>query len=297
MKLVITGSLGNISKPLIIELVQKGHQVTVISSKSERQNEIIALGALAAIGTIENVDFLTKTFANADIVYLMEPPINFFDQNVNTETYWTSIAKNYVEAILNTNVKKVIHLSSIGGHTDVGNGMLYVHHLVENILNQLPSTTAIKTMRPVGFYYNMFAFIPSIKKQNSIFQNYGGDVKEPWVSPTDIASVIVEEIEKPFVGRTVRYISSDEVSPNEVAKVLGEAIGNKSLKWIEVTDEQLLNSLKSIGMNPASAEGLVKMKASQGSGLLYEDYYSNKPTLGKVKLTEFAKEFKKVFNQ
>ncbi len=32
MKVVITGSLGHISKPLTTELVQKGHEVPVISS-------------------------------------------------------------------------------------------------------------------------------------------------------------------------------------------------------------------------------------------------------------------------
>ncbi len=36
MNIVLTGSLGNISKPLAQELVQKGHSVTVISSKAER---------------------------------------------------------------------------------------------------------------------------------------------------------------------------------------------------------------------------------------------------------------------
>ena len=45
MKITITGSLGNISKPLTIELVQKGHAVTVISSNPERQKQIEALGA------------------------------------------------------------------------------------------------------------------------------------------------------------------------------------------------------------------------------------------------------------
>jgi len=37
MKIVVTGSLGNISNPLTQELVQKGHSVTVISSNAERQ--------------------------------------------------------------------------------------------------------------------------------------------------------------------------------------------------------------------------------------------------------------------
>ena len=59
--------------------------------------------------------------------------------------------------------------------------------------------------------------------QTLSFKIMGGDEKEPWVSPLDIAAIIAEEIEKPFNGRTVRYIASDEVSPNEVAKVLGRS--------------------------------------------------------------------------
>lgn len=152
-------------------------------------------------------------------------------------------------------------------------------------------------MRPAGFYTNLLRFIETIKTQGVIVSNYGGDKNEPWVSPLDIADVIAEEIEKPFGGRTIRYIASDEVSPNEIAKILGEAIGKPELKWAAIPDEQLLNGLLSIGMNPQVANGLVEMQASQGSGLLYEDYNRNKPMLGKVKLTDFAKEFAAVYNQ
>jgi hypothetical protein len=39
------------------------------------------------------------------------------------------------------------------------------------------------------------------------------------------------------------------------------------------------------------------MQASQGSGLLYEDYYRNKPTLGKIKLEAFARQFAATYNE
>jgi hypothetical protein len=32
-------------------------------------------------------------------------------------------------------------------------------------------------------------------------------------------------MEKSFEGRKIRYVASDELSPNEVASILGEAIG------------------------------------------------------------------------
>jgi NAD dependent epimerase/dehydratase family enzyme len=55
MKITLTGSLGNISKPLTRELIEKGHSFTVISRKTEKQKDIEALGAMAAIGSIEDV--------------------------------------------------------------------------------------------------------------------------------------------------------------------------------------------------------------------------------------------------
>lgn len=296
MRIVITGSLGHISKPLATSLIATGHSVTIISSKTERRNEIEALGAKAATGSVLDSGFLTTTFKDADIVYLMEPPINFFDHSMDTENYWLDIAKSYARAIQQSGVTKAIHLSSIGAHTDKGVGMLATHHLVENVFRELPNTVSIKTMRPVGFYYNMFAFIPAIKNAGAIIQNYGGDEKEPWVSPLDIAAVIAEEMEKPFDGRSVRYIASDEVSPNETAAILGEAIGKPGLKWNVITDEQFLNNLIKVGFNPQAAKGLTEMNEGRRNHL-YDDYKQNKPALGKIKLTDFAKEFAVVFNQ
>jgi uncharacterized protein YbjT (DUF2867 family) len=137
----------------------------------------------------------------------------------------------------------------------------------------------------------------TIKLQAAIISNYGGDAKEPWVAPQDIASLIAEEMEKPFAGRTVRYIASDEVSPNEIARILGEAIGRPDLKWHLIPDEQLLNGMLNAGVNPVIAQGMVEMQASQRSGLLFEDYYRHQPPLGTIKFTEFAQDFAKVYHR
>ena len=48
MKMIVTGSLGNLRKPLAGELVEKGHSVTVISLKQEKQKDIEVLGAKVA---------------------------------------------------------------------------------------------------------------------------------------------------------------------------------------------------------------------------------------------------------
>lgn len=299
MKIIVTGSLGNISRPLTEMLVRKGHQVTVISSATERTAAIEALGAKAAIGTMEDVGFLAETFGGADAVYVMATlgKESFFDPKIDIVEAMTQLGKNYRTAIEQAGVKKVIELSAIGAHKASGNGNLVFHYNIENILKQLPADVSIKVMRPSGFYTNLLRSLQSAKDKGMIISNYDGDQKEPWVSPIDIATTIAEEMGKPFEGRTVRYIASDEISPNEMAEALGKAIGKRELKWQAITDEQLLDGIVSMGMNPEAAKGFVDMQAAQGDGTLYEDYNQNRPTLGKVKLADFAKEFAMAYNK
>ena len=300
MNIVITGSLGNIGSPLTKELLQKGHSLTVISSKAERQKEIEKLGAKAAIGTIQDTEFLRKTFKGADIVYLMEAWEgigSMFDKDLDFVSAFHQIGNNYKKAVEQSGVKRIVHLSSIGAHTDKGTGSLLVHHRVENILKELPDDVSIKFMRPVGFYTNIFRQLQNIKTSRALIQSYGGDQKEPWVSPLDIAATIVEEMEKPFEGRTVHYIASEEVSPNEVAQTIGEAIGQPDLIVSVIPGEQIHEGMLSAGMNEWIANGFVAMQTAQENGSLYEDYYRHQPVLGKVKLADFAKEFAQVYHQ
>ena len=123
----------------------------------------------------------------------------------------------------------------------------------------------------------------------------GGDQKEPWVAPLDIAMVVANNLEAPFENRSFQYIASDLVSPNEIAQVIGEAIGNPELKWQQISDEEQLKGMLAFGMNNQVARGYVEMQAAQREGTLYEHYREHQPELGKVKLTDFAAEFARIY--
>jgi uncharacterized protein YbjT (DUF2867 family) len=297
MKIIITGSLGNISKPLAQELVQKGHEVTVISSSTEKQAEIEALGASSAIGSVEDATFLTKAFTGADTVYCMIPRANYFDPNLDLEAFTREIGNNYAEAIKNSGVKRVVFLSSIGAHLEQNSGIIQRYNEIEAVLKKLDDVS-ITFMRPTSFFYNLLAYIPSIKSQGIIAANYGGDRMIPWVSPNDIAAAIAEEIVTLPEGKTVRYVSSEELTGDETVRILGEAIGKPDLKWVVITDEETLNGLINAGMQPKIAEGLVEMYAGLYNGILGEDYIKNRPAvMGKTKLADYAKEFAAIYNQ
>lgn len=293
MKIVITGSLGNISKPLAQELLQKGHELTIVSSRVERQKEIEAMGAKAAIGTIEDTVFLTQAITGTDAVFCLNPP-NF---SVHDQlAYYEKIARSFVKAIEHSGVKRAIYVSSYGAHLPAGTGFIAGSYLSEQILNTLQDVS-LTYLRPTYFYNNLFPFIPLIKEAGFIGAVYGDEDKMYLVSPRDIAAAAAEELVKVKDTEKIRYVCSDEGTCNDIALILGNVIGKAGLRWKTLPETQVKQALLNNGMTENAAANLVTLGLATHSGLLAEDFVQNKPTFGKVKLEDFAREFSLVFNK
>ena len=292
MKIIITGSLGNISRPLTEELVQKGHDIVVISNNAEKQAAIEALGATAAIGSLADTAFLTGVFNSADAIYAMIPP-NFNVPDVLV--HYEQIGKSYAEAIKVSGIKRVVQLSSWGAHLPGGTGFIVGSYRVEQILNQLQDVD-ITYLRPTSFYNNLFHYSQMIKQAGFIETNFGGEDRLAMVSPRDIAAVAAEELLSiPRKNNTIRYISSDERTCNEIAEVLGSAIGMPGLKWITLPNDHVKQAMLKNGLPEQVANKMIELNESIHTGLIREDYDLHQPTSGKVKLEDFAKEFAAAF--
>ena len=297
MRIVITGSLGHISKPLTQTIVARRHQVIVISSKADKKDAIESLGAVAAIGSLEDVPFLTETFRGADVIYCMTPPNYYYDQSLEPISYTRQLGECYAQALVASGVKRVIHLSSFGADLDSGTGFILGAHAVEEVFAALPADINVTTMRPTSFHYNLLNFIGQIKATGKIVSNYGAEDVVPIVSPLDIADAIADAIEHPIRGRKIRYVASEELTANEIARVLGDAIGKPDLRWEVISNEEMLARALQAGFHAHTAQLYVELNNSLHTGKLAEDYNKHKPVLGKVKLTDFAKEFAAAYHQ
>lgn len=288
MKITLTGSIGNISKPLAEILISAGHAVTIISSGSGKKTAIEALGAKAAIGSLADITFLTNSFKEADVVYTMVP-YNF--GATNYRQYVAGIGNNYASAIKASGVKRVVNLSSIGAHLENGTGPITGLHDVEQILNQL-GNVAVKHLRPALFYNNFFFDIALIKGQNIIGNNYSKEARLVMGHPRDIAEVAAYELQQSFTGKSYRYVASDEQHISDIVKILGSAIGKPELQWIQFTNEQTFTGMTMSGIMPPTIANLyVELGIAIDKGILWEDYDRSKPKIvGKTKLVDFAKE-------
>lgn len=309
MHIVVTGSLGNISRPLAIRLLAEGHSVTVISSDPAKQKEIERLGAGASIGTLEDVTFLTTAFTGADAVYCMIP-MNM--QEARQQAYMHRIAAHYVQALKQAGVKRVVVLS--GWSADLVKG-----ENAENVFQEL-TQASLSIMRPASFYTNFYFSMDLIRGKGLIGKlltlrysglkallkgqtgllmgNCGGDDRIVFVSPKDIAGAVAEELLAPPAEKVkVRYVGSEEMTCNEAAGIIGAAIGKPYLKWVLLSDKQMLRGLKMAKMPEELARNMVEMQAAMHSGAALRNFHRNNPPMGKVKLKDFAAEFAKVYHQ
>lgn len=307
MKIIVTGSLGNISKPLAETLVGQGHDIIVVSSDPKKQAVIEALGANAAIGSIADVGFLTNTFKGADAVYAMIP-LSFTEPDLGD--YLRRMAQNYVKALKADKTKRIVVMS--GWAAD-----LIKSENVENEFDDLDASITI--MRPGSFYTNFYQSMDLIKgegligkfltlrysglwalltgKTGLLMGNYGGEDRIVFVSPKDIADAVAEELLLQSEKTTIRYVGSEEMTCNEAAQIIGTAVGKPWLKWVLLSNKAMLQGLKMAKVPEKLAETLVEMQAAMHGGKPLENFHRNNPKMGKVKLADFAKEFVVAYHQ
>jgi uncharacterized protein YbjT (DUF2867 family) len=287
MKVTVTGSLGNVSRVLIERLVANGHEVKVISSNSERAKEIEQLKAIPLIGSLENTEFVSQSFKNADVVYTMVPPdfsvSNYYD-------FADKIHQNYARAIEQNNIQYAVNLSSIGV-AFAGIEPLTNYYNLEKRLDEIPGLNVVH-LRPAMFYTNFYGSLPLVKHQGIIGHNVGETVDLLMTHPTDIADAAFTLLNSlSFNGRQIKYIISDVKNGGEIAKLLSEAI-SKPTNWVEFPDDVLLAGLMQNGFSKDTAENLVVAAGKAIREGLFNEFRKNEyQTAGNRKFDVFAKEF------
>lgn len=294
MNYIITGSAGHISKPLTTQLVQAGHHVTVITSSDAKKSAIEQSGAKAAVGSVTDAAFLSRIFTGADAVYLMVPG-DFSAPDMLA--HQKKVSNSYIAALKASGVKYVVLLSSIGAHLRHGAGPIDGLGYLEEELSKL--NVHVKILRPSYFYYNLHSMGGMLRHAGIIGSNFGGGSEPIALTHTDdIAAVAAKHLlALNFEGQTVEYIVSDERPSADIARVLGTAIGKPQIPWVQFSDEDALNGMLQAGLGEDLAKRYVEMGRAFREGRATEDYVKHKPSFGKVKLEDFAEEFKAVYAQ
>jgi uncharacterized protein YbjT (DUF2867 family) len=296
MKYIITGGAGNISRPLAENLLKAGHSVTVIGRNAANLQPLVALGANAATGSVEDKAFLNSVFKGADAVYTMVPPK--FNITANWKGYIGQIGANYRDALKSSGVQHVVNLSSVGAHLPDGCGPVSGLYRAEQALNELGNINVLH-LRPSYFMSNFLGSINMVRHMNILGSNFGGDDFKLVLTDTsdiaDIASTALLNLD--FKGKSYQYIVSDVRTTGDIAAVLGKAVHKADLPWVTFSNEEALGGLLQAGFTAEVAKNYVEMGQAISDGTMMADYWSSEPLQGKVKLEDFAQVFASVYQQ
>lgn len=283
---VLLGSNGNITSKAARALLAQGQPVRVVGRSAASLEALEAAGAQVAAGDITNDEFLAKAFAGATAVYTMIPPdYTAPDMLASQDRLGEAIAR----AIRKAGVKRVVNLSSIGGHLASGTGPIVGLHRQEERLNAIEGLEVLH-LRPGYFFENHLIALGTIASLGIYPDMTAPDVKLPMIATADIAQVVARELRgfsKP--GQRVLHLHAKRLyTMRESAAILGAAIGKPDLAYVQADPAQAKAAMVQHGLSPDVANKFEEMSAAFSAGRLNGEFEKGPTEVTATTLEEFA---------
>jgi uncharacterized protein YbjT (DUF2867 family) len=286
--IVVTGASGRTGKTAAEALLAKGKKVRVIGRDATRLAHLVSLGAEAAVGVIDDVAQLSNFFEGAEAVYLVLPEdLSQADLRQHQER----ISNCYVAAVTNARVQFVVNLSSIGGQHAKGTGPIVGLHNHEQRLNQVKGLNVLH-LRAAYFMENLFASTEPLLTTGTLPGGLRGDIAIPWIATKDIGTYAATRLAaRDFAGSSIQELHGQrDISMNEAASIVGIAIGNSNVTYVQVPNSALESALLKMGMPAKTASLILEMWDGANAGLIRPEEERSVRNTTPTSLEAFVKE-------
>ncbi len=263
---VVVGASGNTGSAVADALLAAGEKVRVVGRTASHLERFTKRGAEAAIVDVSDPDTqdLIKAFSGATAIYAMIPPDT---KSEDVLAYYGVVAKVLVTALQVSAVSHAVVLSSIGADKSSNTGPVVGLHRLEELINNVGGLNAL--------YIRAGYFMENLLPQAGIIKNFGtmagplrADLALPMIATRDIGRYAAERmLKRDFNDKEAREVLGQrDVSYTEAARVVGDAIGNPQLSYMQLPDEQLKPALRQIGMSENMASLILELSAALNNG-------------------------------
>ena len=263
---VVLGASGNTGHVVAKNLLARQQKVRVVGRDAAHLQPFAAQGAEIFIGDVTDASALTKAFQNADSAYVMIPPNPTSNDAL---AFADRVSDAITAAAKNTGLKNIVALSSMGADKPKGTGPVLGLHNLEQKLNQIDRAN-ILFLRAVYFMENTLPQASAIRMAGSVVGPLLPDLKLPMIASRDIGEFAADALLRlAFRGKqTQELLGQRDLTYNEVAGIIGKAIGKPDLKYVQALDDQVRAAMVTMGMSDNFAGLLLEMTASLNSGYM-----------------------------
>jgi uncharacterized protein YbjT (DUF2867 family) len=223
---LITGSTGNIGRPLVEQLYKEGHDVRALVRDASRA-ELLPDGIDIAVGNLDDAGSVAAALRGVDSVFLL---------HVGPGTGQTQIM---IDAARSGGVNRIVLLSSVGARLIPVAGLI-PQSLTdrENLLRA--SGLDVTYLRPTSLMSNTLSWAGGIRENNRVVDPTDPGVQVP-VDPDDIARVAARVLtEDGHAGHGYILNGPEALTVREQVGILSDVLG-RTIEFVAVTPEQAAN--------------------------------------------------------
>ena len=277
---VVAGVSGQTGAATAHALLARNLPLRVIVRDAEKGKAWTEKGADVAVADLGDAAALTTALNGASAAYLLNPPAYGAEDPFSVAEVR---AKILAQAISQSDVGKVVVLSSISAHLPEGNGIIHTNHIVERTLGDL--SKPVTFLRP-GYFFENWAHGIEIARVKGILPTMLAPLTKavPMVAVADIGSLAAKLMQETWIGRRVVELAGPtNTAPETVASLLGEVLG-KPVKPVAVPRLEWLDIFIAGGMSHRTAQAFVKMfDGFNGGAIRFE---GGEPRRGRTSITE-----------
>jgi uncharacterized protein YbjT (DUF2867 family) len=263
---VILGASGNTGSVVAKTLLDRGKKVRVVGRDSKKLAPFVSRGAEAFAADVLDAEALSRAFAGAEAVYALIPPIM---TSPDFRAYQEQVSDSISKALETAGITHTVTLSSIGADKPDKTGPVAGLHNVESKFARINGLNALH-LRAGYFMENTLAQIGVIQGFGMMAGPVRADLALPMIATKDIGAAAAEALVRlDFRGQQTReLLGQRDITYNEVAKIIGSAIGKPALVYLQLPDEQVIQAMSGMGISKNMATLLCEMSASLNSGYM-----------------------------
>jgi uncharacterized protein YbjT (DUF2867 family) len=291
---VVTGATGHIGTGICERLLADGQRVRAIARTARRLQELADDGAEPAAGSLDDAAFLGRALHGASALFAMIPP------NLGAPDfrgYARSIVSALVRTVPASGIRRVVSLSSIGGHRPEGNGPIAALHELETALDRLAGVRVVH-LRPAFFLENLYTMLPMIDQNGFIGSPLRPDLALPMIATRDIAAVAAHRLRTHELPErsVVELLGAADYTMADAARAIGRAIGRQDLRYVQFPYADARQAMLGMGMSVSVADGFIEMYRGFNEGRITPTAPRTPDTTTPTTLEQFAADLARAYH-
>lgn len=251
---IILGATGQIGSMLVDNLLMKGQPVRAVVRNSSKAQKLKNKGVEVKIADYLDVETLIKAFQGGNSVFLLTP------ENPESEDFLSeirTIINNYREAVLSSEITKIVGLSSMGAQHESGTGNLMASYMLEHAFSDLEIEQIF--IRPAYYFSNWLGYLELIKDHGILPTFFPPELELPMIAPSDVAEFLSDVIICKTPQKRVYEIAGPcDYSSLDIAKIFEDVL-NRNVILQQILPDEWENTLMQAGFSKDGAKNLMLM--------------------------------------